>query len=725
MASRHAEDRHYSENFSPSRLAEVPEAPVVYPTAEEFEDPCLYIQSLWNEGKWGEAGMIKIRPPVEWPKWKLRFLSENMTFEPRNQELHKLRHRSKGVNERFYSFVEQICHIQDNSYEMPETIEYFSDGRLSKHEVDLYQLFLLVNEMGGYPNISEDDWAAIANRLLLPAITTITSQLKLIFGRLFDADTKDSIVAVARCNSFRLYESTKTESNSAFIANMISKAAGQGGSKRLLRSHEPTPVSVPMVDNLPKISCSVCWKAFSASDIVQSCLICDHAFHAACFRSTFRPTWAGGAEGLICSEDCSYGFEQGPAMTLSQYRRYADGFKANWIQRVTSDRPQHQGESPVTWQDLESEFWRIVEEPTRAIRVMYGSDLDTSKVGSGFPLPRDPINGGDPIASSPWNLNIFPTIRGSLLKYLAHDINGISVPWLYCGSLFTSFCYHVEDLHMMSINYMHESDCEETGGKIWYSSPPGEGALLFEAALRSSVPRLFEAQPDLGHDIVTMVSPVELIDRGAKVYRTIQRPGEFVVTLPQSYHGGFSLGFNVGEAVNFFTPDCLPWMRSGVEICRFYRRQPVFCLTELLVAVAERIRFHADLTEHDAIILESELTEICDDESQIRWIVVRALGGFFDVANDIGEQGQVCSLCRQWCFLSLLRRADNNDVFCLSCVIENSELFPSGFLLGDGRKPYQIQYFEEMTTMVRLSKQVKRHRAEKLSGECSKSVRLV
>lgn len=33
--------------------------------------------------------------------------------------------------------------------------------------------------------------------------------------------------------------------------------------------------------------------------------------------------------------------------------------------------------------------------------------------------------------------------------------------------------------------------------------------------------------------------------------RLQQHPGQFVVTFPKAYHGGFSYGFNCGEAVNF------------------------------------------------------------------------------------------------------------------------------------------------------------------------------
>ncbi len=42
------------------------------------------------------------------------------------------------------------------------------------------------------------------------------------------------------------------------------------------------------------------------------------------------------------------------------------------------------------------------------------------------------------------------------------------------------------------------------------------------------------------------------------VYKVNHTPGSFVITFPRSYHGGFSYGFNVGEAVNFSTLDWLP-----------------------------------------------------------------------------------------------------------------------------------------------------------------------
>lgn len=50
-----------------------------------------------------------------------------------------------------------------------------------------------------------------------------------------------------------------------------------------------------------------------------------------------------------------------------------------------------------------------------------------------------------------------------------------------------------------------------------------------------------------------MISPAYLESQGVKIFKTLQRPGEFILTYPGAYHGGFSTGLNIGEAVNFAT----------------------------------------------------------------------------------------------------------------------------------------------------------------------------
>lgn len=57
-----------------------------------------------------------------------------------------------------------------------------------------------------------------------------------------------------------------------------------------------------------------------------------------------------------------------------------------------------------------------------------------------------------------WNLNNFPMARGSMLRHVGGELeryNGITAPWLYVGQLFATFCWHVEDHDLYSLNYLH------------------------------------------------------------------------------------------------------------------------------------------------------------------------------------------------------------------------------------------------------------------------------
>jgi histone demethylase JARID1 len=77
--------------------------------------------------------------------------------------------------------------------------------------------------------------------------------------------------------------------------------------------------------------------------------------------------------------------------------------------------------------------------------------------------------------------------------------------------------------------------------KTWYGIP-GIDSEKFEAAIRSEAPDLFEAQPDLLFQLVTLMNPERLTEAGVNVYACNQRAGEFVVTYPKAYHAGFNHG---------------------------------------------------------------------------------------------------------------------------------------------------------------------------------------
>lgn len=77
--------------------------------------------------------------------------------------------------------------------------------------------------------------------------------------------------------------------------------------------------------------------------------------------------------------------------------------------------------------------------------------------------------------------------------------------------------------------------------KTWYGVP-GSDTAKFEEAMRKAVPELFEQQPDLLFQLVTMLSPERLKKENVNVYAVDQRPGQFVITYPKAYHSGFNHG---------------------------------------------------------------------------------------------------------------------------------------------------------------------------------------
>ena len=83
--------------------------------------------------------------------------------------------------------------------------------------------------------------------------------------------------------------------------------------------------------------------------------------------------------------------------------------------------------------------------------------------------------------------------------------------------------------------------------------------------MKAELPDLFREQPGLLHQMVTMVAPHRLkSNHGVPVCRAVQRPGNYIITFPRAYHGGFNAGLNCAEAVNFAPADWLPWGDKAV-----------------------------------------------------------------------------------------------------------------------------------------------------------------
>lgn len=352
-----------------------------------------------------------------------------------------------------------------------------------------------------------------------------------------------------------------------------------GSHMSLLRPQQPR---IPRDDKSdPRETCEQCGKS-DLSGFLIVCESCDHAYHGKCLDPPIisKPTSEWNCPRCLVG-DGQFGFEDGGTYSLKQFQEKAAEFKQNYFEKKMPFDPVHNCHRPVTEDDVEREFWRLVSSIDDSVEVEYGADIHCTTHGSGFPTIEK--NPNDPYSTDPWNLNILPLHPESLFRYIKTDISGMTVPWVYVGMIFSTFCWHNEDHYAYSANYQHFG-----ATKTWYGIPRAD-AEKFENAMREAVPDLFETQPDLLFQLVTLLPPERLREAGVRVYAVDQRAGQMVITFPQAYHAGFNHGFNFNEAVNFAPSDWEPIGLDGVGRLQQFRRQPCFSHEELLWTAAEDV----------------------------------------------------------------------------------------------------------------------------------------
>ncbi|KAG9335221.1 hypothetical protein JZ751_005576 [Albula glossodonta] len=318
-------------------------------------------------------------------------------------------------------------------------------------------------------------------------------------------------------------------------------------------------------------------------------------------------------------EECSkpreaFGFEQAVReYSLQSFGEMADHFKSDYF-----NMPVHM----VPTELVEKEFWRLVSSIEEDVIVEYGADISSKDVGSGFPVrdgKRRLLSEEEEYANSGWNLNNMPVLEQSVLTHINADISGMKVPWLYVGMCFSSFCWHIEDHWSYSINFLHWGE-----PKTWYGVP-AQAAEQLEAVMKKVAPELFDSQPDLLHQLVTIMNPNVLMEHGVPVYRTNQCAGEFV----------------------------LPMGRQCVAHYRRLHRYCVFSHEELLCKMA------ADPESLDvelAAAVFREMGEMTEEEIRLRQAVQQmgVLSSEQEVFELVPDDERQCQKCKTTCFLSAL-----------------------------------------------------------------------
>ncbi|KAL9110937.1 MAG: hypothetical protein Q9227_004552 [Pyrenula ochraceoflavens] len=172
--------------------------------------------------------------------------------------------------------------------------------------------------------------------------------------------------------------------------------------------------------------------------------------------------------------------------------------------------------------ELERKYWQglMYADP------MYGADMPGSLFDE-----KDKV----------WNVANLP----NLLDVVERKIPGVNTAYLYLGMWKATFAWHLEDMDLYSINYIHFG-----APKQWYSISQKD-LPKFEAVMRELFPQDAKNCDQFLRHKSFLVSPELLEKRGIQVNRLVHREGQFVITYPMGYHSGYNLGYNCAESVNF------------------------------------------------------------------------------------------------------------------------------------------------------------------------------
>ncbi|KIJ37372.1 hypothetical protein M422DRAFT_260033 [Sphaerobolus stellatus SS14] len=718
------------------------DCPTFYPTEEEFSDPLSYIRSISDRAQ--QYGICKIVPPED---WNMPFVTDTETFrfKTRVQRLNSIEAASRAK----LNFLEQLYR-----YHKQQGNSRVSIPTINHKPLDLWLLRKEVQNLGGYDVVTKSKrWGELGRALGYSGIPGLSAQLKNAYTRIilpyenFYNHVRNSPALSPGTPRHNASQSQNPPPSTGRMTRMASAAsalsvrsngfapgsptsrkssplseppedAEDGGSKAedskwgvldednknavagssLLQPIEivatqETRLQVPIGEN-----CEICQEKNDDSNMLL-CDGCDCGFHIYCLDPPLQsiPKGQWYCHTCLFGTGQDFGFDEGEEHSLASFQARDLEFRRRWFathppagskEDMDVDDPfvTKIGDMNISENNVEEEFWRLVQSPFETVEIEYGADVHSTTHGSAMPtLENQPL---DPYSRDGWNLNNIPILSDSLLRYIKSDISGMTVPWTYVGMVFSTFCWHNEDHYTSSINYMHWGET-----KTWYGIP-GDDAEKFEAAIKKEAPDLFEAQPDLLFQLVTLMNPARVREAGVRVYACNQRAGEFVITFPKAYHAGFNHGFNFNEAVNFALPEWLPYGRSCVQRYQEHRKLPVFSHDELLITITQQ-----STSIKTAMWLYPNLQEMHQREMQRRAILRERVPNMEEVLvnHDHSEEQYQCAICKVFCYLSQVTCSCTTKVVCLDHADNLCNDQPSARVL---RKRFSDEYLTDILQKV-------------------------
>uniref|UniRef100_A0A8B9LC40 [histone H3]-trimethyl-L-lysine(4) demethylase n=1 Tax=Astyanax mexicanus TaxID=7994 RepID=A0A8B9LC40_ASTMX len=641
----------------PSEFIPPPECPVFEPSWEEFSDPFGFINKIRSIAE--NTGICKIRPP---PGWQPPFACDvdRLHFTPRIQRLNELEAQTR-VRLNFLDQIAKFWELQGCTLKIPH---------VERKSLDLYQLYKVVSEEGGFEQVcKERKWTQISTRLGFAPGKAVGSHLRSHYERvlypyyLFQIGVNLLVRPLEPSFPLSLCLSLAVSLSRFRVSFPFSASLCVSPCESLsIFFLQPKIIIIIIIiifviknvvfqykyfKFVEQYICLVCGGG-GDEDRLLLCDGCDDSYHTFCLIPPLHDVPKGDWRCPKClAQECgkpqvAFGFEQASRdYTLRSFGDMADSFKSDYF-----NMPVHM----VPTELVEKEFWRLVSTIEEDVTVEYGADIASKDFGSGFPVKNGSFKvtpDEEHYVTSGWNLNNMPVLDSSVLTHITADICGMKLPWLYVGMCFSSFCWHIEDHWSYSINYLHWGE-----PKTWYGAP-GYAAEQLEMVMKKLAPELFESQPDLLHQLVTIMNPNLLMEHGVPIYRTNQCAGEFVITFPRAYHSGFNQGFNFAEAVNFCTVD---WMSLGRQCVAHYRslnRYCVFSHDEMVCNIAAKAD-NLDLVL--ACAIQKDMSAMMEEEKELReraYKLVSSGVGWLQI-EELPDEERQCIKCRTTCFLSAI-----------------------------------------------------------------------
>ncbi|XP_053459804.1 protein Jumonji isoform X3 [Nycticebus coucang] len=619
--------------------AAMDEIPVLRPSAKEFHDPLIYIESVRAQVE--KFGMCRVIPPPDWrPECKL---NDEMRFVTQIQHIHKLGRRW-GPNVQRLACIKK--HLRSQGITMDEL------PLIGGCELDLACFFRLINEMGGMQQVTDlKKWNKLADMLRIPK----TAQDRL--AKLQEAYCQ----YLLSYDSLSPEEHRRLEKEVLMEKEILEKRKGplEGHTENDHHKFHPLPRFEPKNGLIHGVAPRNGFRS-KLKEMGQAQL-----------KTGRRRLFAQEKEVVKEEEEdkgvlndfhkCIY---KGRSVSLTTFYRTA----RNIMNMCFSKEP-----APA---EIEQEYWRLVEEKDCHVAVHCGK-VDTNTHGSGFPVGKS-----EPFSRHGWNLTVLPNNTGSILRHLG-AVPGVTIPWLNIGMVFSTSCWSRDQNHLPYIDYLHTgADC------IWYCIPAEE-----ENKLEDVVHTLLQANGTPGLQMLesnVMISPEVLSKEGIKVHRTVQQSGQFVVCFPGSFVSKVCCGYSVSETVHFATTQ---WTSMGFETAKEMKRRHIakpFSMEKLLYQIAQ-----AEAKKENGPTLStisSLLDELRDTELRQRRQLFEA--GLHSSARYGSHDGSStaadgkkkprkwlqletserrCQICQHLCYLSMVVQENENVVFCLECALRHVE----------------------------------------------------